>query len=189
VRPLEKFDENDRRIVSLLMEKPDMSQTAIASHLKLSQPAVYARIRRLRTSGILTRVVGVNLTGINLHMVKVEITAKEPWKIVDFFDKCPMFVNGFIISGRHNLCLFFVSERLQAIECCVNHNLRKNPNVLDAESNVVVTPVKDFVVPLKIYSEKREKSPCGKTCAEQSCYPDGKCLGCPATVFYKGKLL
>jgi hypothetical protein len=54
---------------------------------------------------------------------------------------------------------------------------------------VVVTPVKDFVVPLTIYSEKHEKSPCGKRCVEQSCYPDGKCLGCPATVFYKGKLL
>ena len=186
---MEKLDKNDRKIVSLLMEKPDMTQTAIANHLKLSQPAVYSRIRRLRDSRMITRIVGVNLKETNLHMVKVEITAKEPWKIVEFFDRCPMFLNGFIISGRHNLCLFFVSEKLQAIECCVNHNLRKNSEVLDAESNVVVTPVKDFVVPLTIYSEKQEKSPCGKKCAEQPCYPDGKCLGCPATDFYRGKLL
>ncbi|MGQ9545305.1 MAG: winged helix-turn-helix transcriptional regulator, partial [Candidatus Bathycorpusculaceae bacterium] len=119
---MEKFDKNDKKIVSLLMEKPEMSQTAIASNLGLSQPAVYARIRRLRNSGIITRIVGVNLKETNLHMMKVEITAKEPWKIVDFFDKCPMFLNGFTISGKHNLCLFFVSEKLQAIECCVNHN-------------------------------------------------------------------
>ena len=171
------------------MEKPDITQTAIAGYLKLSQPAVYARIQRLRNSGMITRIVGVNLKESDLHMVKVEITAKEPWKIVEFFRKCPMFVNGFNISGKHNLCLFFVSEKLQAIECCVDHNLRKNPNVLDVELNVVVTPVKDFVVPLMIYSEKREKSPCGKRCAEQPCYPDGKCLGCPATVFYRGKFL
>jgi len=189
VRSLEKFDENDRKIVSLLMEKPDMTQTAIASHLKLSQPAVYARIRRLRKSGIISRIVGVNLNETNLHMVKVEITAKEPWKIVEFFNRCPMFLNGFIISGKHNLCLFFASEKLQAIECCVNHNLRKNPNVLDSETNVVVTPVKNFVAPLTIYTEKLEKTPCGKKCTEQPCYSDGKCLGCPATVFYKGKFL
>lgn len=189
VRYLEKFDETDKKIISLLMEKPDMTQIAVANHLGLSQPAVYARIQRLRKAGIITRIVGVNVREVDLHMAKVEITAKEPWKIVDFFSKCPMFLNGFITSGKYNLCLILISEKLQAIECCVNHNLRKNPDVLDVETNVIVTPTKDFVVPLMLYSEKLGRSPCGKICTEQPCYPDGKCLGCPATVFYKGRLL
>ena len=99
VRYLEKFDETDKKIISLLMEKPDMTQIAIANHLGLSQPAMYARIQRLRKAGIITRIVGVNLREVDLHMAKVEITAKEPWKIIDFFSKCPMFLNGFITSG------------------------------------------------------------------------------------------
>lgn len=64
--PSEKFDKSDKRIISLLMEKPEMTQTAIASCLKLSQPAVYARIPRLRNSGMITRIVGVNLNDIRI---------------------------------------------------------------------------------------------------------------------------
>ncbi len=189
MKSLEKFDETDKRIISLLMENSDMSQSEIASHLKLSQPAIYTRIRQLKNREMINSLVGVNLKKTNLHIAKIEITAKDPWKIVEFFKNCPMCVNGFITSGKHNLCLFFVSEKLQAIDCCANHNLRKNPNVVDVEFNVVVTPVKDLVVPLKMYYKRKEKAPCGKVCPEQPCYPIEKCLGCPATVFYKGKFL
>jgi len=189
MKSLKKLSETDRKIISLLMENSDISQNEIASHLNLSQPAIYTRIQRLKKCGIITRLVGVNLKNTNLHIAKIEITAKDPWKIVDFFKNCPMCVNGLITSGKHNMCLFFVSEKLQAIDCCVNHNLRKNPNIRDVEFNVVVAPVKDLMVPLKTYYERQDKSPCGKICAEQPCYPVEKCLGCPATIFYRGKFL
>lgn len=186
---LEKLDEADRKIVSLLVENPDISQSAIARHLKLSQPAICARMKRLRSSGIITHLVGVNLKKTKFYIAKVEMTAKDPWKVLDFFKNCPMYLNGLITSGKHNLCLFFISEKLQAIESCINHHIRKNPNVVDVEFNVVITPDKDFVVPVKIWNEKRDKSSCGKRCIEQPCYLSEKCLGCPATVFYKGILL
>lgn len=186
---MEKLDENDRKIVSLLAENPDISQSAIARHLNMSQPAVCARMRRLRNSGIITHLVGVNLKKTNLYITKIEMTAKDPWKVLDFFKNCPMYLNGLITSGRHNLCLFFISEKLQAIESCINHHIRENPNVADVEFNVVIAPAKDFVVPVKMWREKGDVSPCGKRCTEQPCYPSEKCLGCPATVFYKGTFL
>ena len=189
VKGLEEIDRTDRRIISLLMEKPDISQSEIASHLKLSQPAIYTRIRRMKNRGIITSLVGVNLKKTDLHIAKIEITAKDPWKIVEFFKECPICLNGLITSGKHNMCLFFVSEKLEAIDCCVNHHLRKNPNIIDVEFNVVVTPIKNLVVPLRMYHERQEKSPCGRICAKQPCYLAEKCLGCPATTFYKGKFL
>lgn len=186
---MEKLDENDRKTVSLLAENPDISQSAIARHLNTSQPAVCARMRRLRNSGIITHLVGVNLKKTNLYITKIEMTAKDPRKVLDFFKNCPMYLNGLITSGRHNLCLFFISEKLQAIESCINHHIRENPNVADVEFNVVIAPAKDFVVPVKMWREKGDVSPCGKRCTEQPCYPSEKCLGCPATVFYKGTFL
>lgn len=189
MKSLERFDQTDRRIISLLMEKPDTSQIAMARCLKLSQPAVYARIQRLRSSGMISRLVGVNLNKTNLHVAKVEITAKDPRKIAVFFNKCPMYLNGLITSGKHNMSLFLISEELQAIESCVNHNIRKNRGILDVEFDVIINPIKDWIVPLKIYPEKLEKSPCGKICSEQSCYQTESCLGCPATIFYRGKFL
>lgn len=189
MKSLEKLDETDRKIASLLVENPDLSQSAIARQLKMSQPAIYARMKRLRNNGTITHVVGINLNNTKFYITKVEMTAKDPWKVLDFFKNCPMYLNGLITSGRHNLCLFFVSEKLQAIESCINHHIRKNPNVVDVEFNVVITPAKDWVVPVKLWNEKTDKSPCGKRCTEQPCYLSEKCLGCPATVFYKGKIL
>lgn len=186
---LEKLDETDRKIITLLVENPDISQSAIARHLNLSQPAIHARIRKLKDKGLIACMVGLNLKKTNFYIAKIEMTAKDPWKVLDFFSNCPMYVNGLITSGKHNLCLFFISEKLQAIESCINHHIRKNPNVMDVEFNVVITPAKDFVVPIKMWHEKKEASPCGKRCTEEPCYPSGKCLGCPATVFYKGNLL
>ncbi len=186
---MEKLDEIDRKIVSLLVENPHVSQSAIARHLKMSQPAICARMKRLRNSGIITYLVGVNLKNTDFYAAKVEMSARDPWKVLDFFKNCPMYLNGLITSGRHNLCLFFISEKLQAIESCINHHIRRNQNVVDVEFNVIITPAKDFVVPVQIWCERGKVSPCGKRCAEQVCYLSEKCLGCPATVFYRGKLL
>jgi Lrp/AsnC family leucine-responsive transcriptional regulator len=185
---LEKLDEADRKIVSLLAENPDMPQRKIAHHLKMSQPAIYTRIKQLRNTGIIAHLVGVNLKRANFYITKIEMTAKDPWKVLDFFKNCPMYLNGLITSGKHNLCLFFISEKLQAIESCINHHIRENPNVADVEFNVVTTLAKNFVVPVKLWHEKKETSPCGKRCTEEPCYLSEKCLGCPATMFYKGKV-
>ena len=188
VKNLEKLDETDRKIISLLAENPDLSQSAIACQLEMSQPTIYARMKRLRNSGTIAHVVGINLKNVKFYIAKVEMTAKDPWKVLDFFKNCPMYLNGLITSGRHNLCLFFVSEKLQAIESCINRHIRRNPNVVDVEFNVVITPAKDLIAPVKLWNEKGAKSPCGKRCTEQPCYPSEKCLGCPATIFYKGTL-
>jgi Lrp/AsnC family leucine-responsive transcriptional regulator len=189
VKDLEKLDETDRKIVSLLAENSEISQNEIARKLKMSQPAIHTRMKRLRNNGIIAHVIGTNLKNTAFYIAKVEMTAKDPWKVLDFFRNCPMYLNGLITSGRRNLCLFFVSEKLQAVESCINHHMRRNPNVVDVEFNVVITPAKDLVVPVKLWNEKSDKSPCGKRCSEQPCYTSEKCLGCPATVFYKGTLL
>jgi len=183
------LDEIDRKIVSLLIENPEMSQTAIAKSLKMSQPAIYARINRLKNGGTLGRLAGINLKNTKLYTAKVEMATKDPWKVLEFFKNCPMYLNVLITSGRHNLCLFFVSEKLQAIESCINHHIRNNPNVIDVEFNVVITSAKDLIAPIKLWHEKGEVSPCGKHCTKQPCYASGNCLGCPTTIFYKGSLL
>jgi len=187
MKSLKKIDETDKKIISLLMENPEISQSEIARHLKLSQPAIYTRLRRLKNCGIITRLVGVDLKKTELHIAKIEITAKDPQEITNFFSKCPMCLNALITSGRHNVCLFLISEKLRAIECCVDYNIRKNPNVSDVEFNVIINVMKDWIVNLKIYPEKLEKSPCGKLCSKQPCYQIESCLGCPATIFYRGK--
>ncbi|MBN1861231.1 MAG: winged helix-turn-helix transcriptional regulator, partial [Candidatus Thermoplasmatota archaeon] len=53
--PQVKFslDEKDRKIISLLHDNHEISQEEIAKKVKLSQPSVAMRIKRLKERGIL----------------------------------------------------------------------------------------------------------------------------------------
>lgn len=48
------LDETDRKIMSMLIENPKMSQAEISECLKISQPAVSLRMRKLEEKGVLT---------------------------------------------------------------------------------------------------------------------------------------
>ena len=102
-----KIDEVDKRILSLLVENSELSQSEIARFLKISQPAVAARVRKLKNRGIIVCQVGVNFKRIKLGFVKIDLSTKNSGKILKLFEKCPLFLNGFITSGKRNLCCFW----------------------------------------------------------------------------------
>jgi len=182
------MDEADRRILSLLFENSELSQSEIARSLKISQPAVAARLRKLKNKGIVTHQVGVNLRKTKLGLVKVDVSTKNSGKILKLFEKCPLFLNGFTTSGKRNLCLFLVSEDLGSLDACMDCHIRSNLNVSDVEFSVVISSARDFVSPLKMIREKTESSPCGGRCDKCSYYQSDRCLGCPSTTYYKGVL-
>lgn len=100
------IDKRDREILSLLEKSPEMSQNDMAEILKISQPSVSARIHKLKQKGALVHIVGMNLKKVKLHMAKVDVTANNTSSLLDIFKDCPYFLNGLIVSGKHNLCLF-----------------------------------------------------------------------------------
>ena len=184
-----RLDKIDKIIVSLLSENPEVSQSEMANFLKISQPAVSMRIRELKNRGIITHFVGANLERASLRLAKVDITCSDTEPVLKFFEKCPRCWNVLVTSGRHNLCLFFVSEDLTSLHACIDQHIRRQQNIKEVEFNLVITPLKDLVVPLKIAREKQEISPCEKSCNECTYYLRSRCLGCPRTTFYKGDIL
>jgi Lrp/AsnC family leucine-responsive transcriptional regulator len=183
-----KMDDVDKRILSLLVENSELSQSEIARFLKISQPAVAARLRKLKNKGIIAYQIGVNLKKTKLGFVKIDISTKNSGKILKLFEKCPLFLNGFITSGKRNLCLFLVSEDLASLDACMDCHIRSNPNVSDVEFSVVFSSARDFISPLKMIRKKTEISPCGGRCDSCSYYKSDRCLGCPSTIYYKGVL-
>ena len=107
-------------------------------------------------------------------------------------DACPYLLNGFYVSGEHNLCLFYVSEDISTLESIVDGHLRSNPQVTDANLNIIVSPIKNMVMPLTRDVEKTDTPACGSYCTTScnSCryYEDDRCMGCPTTNYYKGEL-
>ncbi len=184
------FDKRDREILSLLEKSPEMSQNEIAERLKISQPSVSARIHKLKQKGALAHVVGMNLKKVSLYMAKVDVMASNTSSVLDIFKDCPYFLNGLIVSGNHNLCLFFIGEDIATLEAIVDGHLRSNPLVKSAEVSIVITPVKDLVMPLRMSFDSSDVPPCGNGCNCKECvhHTSNRCLGCPVTNSYNGKI-
>lgn len=186
-----KLDEKDLKIINFYSKNPEITQEEIAKSIGLSQPSVLLRIKRLKAMGALTKQVGLDPFKVGLHMAKVDVTTSNTTKILKLFKECPYFLNGFITSGKSNLCLFFVAEDISTLEAIVDNHLRMNKDVQNVEFNIVINAVNSLIVPLKLYDKALEKPPCGAIVNCEACpsYEINSCIGCPATKQYRGKLL
>jgi DNA-binding Lrp family transcriptional regulator len=184
------LDKRDREILSLLEQNPEMSQSDMAEKLKISQPSISARIHKLKQKGALSHIVGMNLKKVDLYMAKVDVVANNTSSVLEIFKDCPYFLNGLIVSGRNNLCLFFVGEDISTLEAIVDGHLRGNPLVKSAELSIVITTMKDFVMPIKMNFDFSNTPPCGNGCNCKDCshHISNRCLGCPVTNSYNGKI-
>lgn len=184
------LDKRDREILSILEKYPEMSQSEMAEKLKISQPSVSARIYKLKKKGALSHVVGMNLKKVGLYMAKVDVIANNTSSVLDIFKDCPYFLNGLIVAGKHNLCLFFVGEDIATLEAIVDGHLRSNPLVRCAEVSIVIATMKDLVMPIKMNFEFSDIPPCGIGCNCKDCahHISNRCLGCPVTNSYNGKI-
>jgi Lrp/AsnC family leucine-responsive transcriptional regulator len=184
-----KLDEKDKKIITLLSENPNVSQATIAMKINRSQPSVAMRLKRLKEMGAIANVCGMNPSKMGLYLAKVDITTNNTTKILDTFRGCPYFLNGFIVSGKSNLCLFFVGENIGTLEAIVDSHLRPHKKIQNVEFNIIVGVAKDLITPIKMNIESSDRPPCGIefTCKDCSVYGD-RCLGCPVTGDYRGSL-
>ena len=160
------LDDRDNTILSLVQNDPLVSQEEIAKKIKLSQPSVGARIRKLREKGILHTVNGVNFKVADLVLGKIDLITTNTVGILAEFRDCPFFVNALVTSGRYNLCLLFMATDLKRLEGIVNYHLRGNPKVKDVELNIVISTAKDLVLPLNLDLEKNKRGACGEKCLD-----------------------
>lgn len=154
----------------------------------ISQPSVGVRLRKLKEKGALSFLIGMNFKKIDLYLVKVELTAQNSNDILKRFRGCPYFLNGFVVSGKRNLSLFFVGEDLTTIDSLVDAHIRSRSDVEDVEVNVVITSYKNLIFPVRMRIEKSDSPPCGGESNCEACdyYLKGRCLGCPVTGHYRG---
>jgi DNA-binding Lrp family transcriptional regulator len=183
-----RLDDKDKIIISMYSTEPNVSQESIGRVLKLSQPSVAARVSRLRQDGALETNVGVNPLKMGLYLAKVDLSSTRPDNILKMFVGCPYFANGFSVSGRHNLCLFFFSESVTTLEAIVNGHIRSDPSVTDVDFDIVISSVKDFIIPVALKPEKSQRPPCGieLRCTDCRSFKSKMCMGCPVTGEYQG---
>jgi Lrp/AsnC family transcriptional regulator, leucine-responsive regulatory protein len=182
------LDDWDRKIISMFAANPSVSQDDIAAAVDLSQPSVAMRIRKLRQMGAIETQAGINPFAMGLFVAKVDISSNDPGRIVEMFRGCPYFANAFTVSGRHNLCLLFLSENLATLESIVNGHIRTEKSVSDVEFNIIISSEKTMTIPVVLTPERTKVPPCGIliNCKDCKSFDEDRCLGCPATGQYKG---
>ena len=181
-----KLDEKDRKIITLLHDTPEISQEDIAENVHLSQPSVAIRIKKLKERGIINQLLGVNLNKVGIYVAMVFVRTTNTTKILNIFLDCPFFLNGFVISGEKNLMLLMAGEDLASLESIIDERLRPDEDVQSADFNIVISSIKDFVMPIKMIERPLNKPPCGIDYKECQAYHENRCFGCPATSRYKG---
>ena len=183
-----KLDQKDRVIISMYANDPDVSQEAIGAAVELTQPSVAVRVKKLKEKGAIETQTGINPLKMGLYMAKVDISSNNSQMILDMFKNCPYFANGVTISGKHNLCLFFMSENISTLEAIVNGHIRSNSSVTDVDFNIVINSQKDYIVPTIFVPEVTGTPPCGilLNCKDCPSFKAEKCMGCPVTGQYQG---
>jgi DNA-binding Lrp family transcriptional regulator len=183
------IDNLDKKILTLLCENPETSQVELAKRLKVSQPAISARIKKLQEKGILKLLTGAEIKKAELFLAKIDIATTNIDEILNILNKCPLYFNGFLISGKYNLMIFLMGENIRSIMSCVDSHIRLIPSIKEMEFNLVITPIREFVVPIKPIVDKKTITPCQKDCSVCTFYINTRCLGCPASIHYKGCIL
>jgi DNA-binding Lrp family transcriptional regulator len=183
------IDDTDKKIICLLSENPQLSQAELSERLEISQPAVSARIHKLEEKGALARLVGTDVKKAQLFLAKVDVSTDNVEQVLKFLETCPLYLNCLLTSGRHNMIIFLMGENIRSVMSCVDSRLRQNLPVKNMEFDLVVTPIRPWIVQIKPNMEKKRITPCGTDCSTCTFYTNDRCLGCPASVHYRGTLL
>ena len=183
-----RFDDRDRKIISMYAKDPSVSQEEIAGEIGISQPSVAMRIRKLKDGGAIEAQTGINPFKMGLSLAKIDISTIDPQAILKMFRNCPYFAHGFTVSGRYNLCMFFVSENIATLEAIVNGHIRTNASVTDLEFNILISSERELIIPTVLTPDKSKKPPCGVllNCKDCPQFQEKRCMGCPVTGQYQG---
>ncbi len=158
------IDDADKKIIEMIEKNPDITHSDIAKEIEKSQPAVGARIIKLERKHLLTKQVGFNVKEVDINVAIVNLSTKDVENIVKKIENCPFINHAFKISGEFNVLCFIAASDLQTIEKLVDLCFRRDPNVINVKTNILIESIHDFVVPIDFTIENFDGRYCGPDC-------------------------
>ena len=186
------MNQKNKLLISELENDGRISLTKLGKKMGMSHVAVKKRLDNLLNKNIIKISPQFNTSKMDLKMAVINIEVesyKQLKKLTDIFNKCPrtFFIGS--TAGKFNLLVLVYAENIDTLRsildvCCI----RTRKGIRKSEVNVGEIIHPNFF-PLKIpRSNNRKITPCGLNCSNCERFNIDKCLGCPATINYKGKL-
>jgi DNA-binding Lrp family transcriptional regulator len=173
------IDSINRKIIDLMVSQPEITQVEVARKLGMSQSSVAVRIDKLRRNNLVTQTVGVNLQQLGLRMSRVDVSTNDVERLIQWANRCPLFVNASVGIGGENMSLLFVSEDMEMFHYIIEYHIRRIPGVTGLKFIPILQWYKNEFFPVLLGVAKKETPPCGTL---------PYCPKCPANPNYNGAL-
>ncbi len=187
--------EVDHRIISRLVENGRTPLTELAKEVGYTPMGVKKRLEKLLRRDLIKVSASVNVREIGLIpvLVLLEVVSGDAARaILKRFEECPRMVYFFTALGGFNLVALMVAEDYKTLESISSENcsIRKMSGVRRAEYYPIGEVYYEPFLPvrLNLVNRRFEKAPCGVECPLCTRYREEKCVGCPATKYYRGQL-
>jgi DNA-binding Lrp family transcriptional regulator len=189
------MDEIDRKIVSKLLEDGRASYRELGEAIGYTIMGAKRRVERMLSEGLIQVSAGVNIEKLKLHtaLMLLEFESREALnRCLEKFNECPRIVNMFTLFAGYNLAALVIAEdkdtlESESMEKC---SLRCSPGIRRTEfypiGTILFSPY--MRIRMNLVTKDREASPCNVECSQCERYRINKCVGCPATKYYRGPL-
>ena len=189
------MDNVDKQLVTLLQEDGRKSLSEIGKKLEMSHVAVSKRLDKLVktektvhvTAGVNAEKLDVKLLFMGLEVDNIEVADR----IREKYEHCPRLLMLAPVTGSYNLMAVMAAQDTWSLQSIVGTcSMRTEPGVRRSESWFGNAPIVPTFLQLNLAPKATDgtKAPCKADCGSCKRYLDDKCVGCPPTSVYKGKL-
>ncbi|MFW6111216.1 MAG: Lrp/AsnC family transcriptional regulator [Thermoproteota archaeon] len=189
------MDEVDRTIISQLQKDGRTTLKEIADLVDFSIMGVKKRVDRLLEKGILkiSALVDAQKLGLQAALILIEIENSQSLdNFLQRFRECPRVVKIFTTLGGYNIIALVIAEDQETLESISIEkcSLRSSEGIRRSEfypiGNIHYSPF--LAIREHLTHKERTKTPCNVDCEPCPRYKINKCVGCPATNYYRGTL-
>lgn len=157
-----KIDEVDKQIIQLLQNDPEMTHSEISEKVHKSQPAVGARIIKLRRKNLLNTQIGVNFKKVDIKLAKVEMFVKNVGDLLKNIENCPFVLHALKLTGNTNLLVLIAAPDIRMVDRMVDMCFRSHPDIITVNVSYIISSVKDLILPVNFDIEFFGEFGCGR---------------------------
>jgi DNA-binding Lrp family transcriptional regulator len=189
------LDAVDRRIVAELQLDGRTTLRDLATKVGYTSMGTKKRLQRLIKNGTIKVLALVNPKVLGLHpaFIMLEMESAEAMQgLLNRFEECPRVIQIFKTVGGYNLIALVVAETPETLESISMEkcSLRCSKGIRRSEfypiSDTYFSPF--LQIRENLAHKEKKVTPCNVNCDHCKRYETQKCVGCPATSYYKGTL-
>ena len=144
------IDVIDKKLLSLLQENSDISTSALAEKLHISQSPCWRRINRLEEAGVINKKVAVlDRAALGIDVVvfaTVNLTQTGRQNLLEFesmIEGHPEVIECYTMTGIWDYVLKIVTRDVRHYEDFVRNTLSASDLIRELHSHVAVTEIKN----------------------------------------------